>query len=58
MTNLTLQQVRDFVDLIPRKTKTIVHNAQFELPVLYCEWGEDWKDDPEWHGFLRNVREA
>ena len=58
VTNLTLQQVRDFVDLIPRRTKTIVHNAQFELPVLYGEWGEDWKDDPEWHGFLRNVRDT
>lgn len=56
--NLTREQVRDFVDMVPRHKVTVVHNAQFELPVLYNEWGEDWKDDPVYHGFLRNVRDS
>ena len=55
VTNLSLAQVRDFVNLVPREKLTIVHNAAFELPVCYMEWGADWKDDPEYHGFLRNV---
>ena len=56
--NLTLAQVRDFVDMVPREKVTVVHNAQFELPVLFNEWGADWADDPEYHGFLRNVRDT
>ncbi len=58
VTNLTLAQVRDMVDAIPREKVTWVHNNSFELPVLYNEWGQDWKDDPEYHGFLRNVRDT
>lgn len=56
--NVRREDMRDFVDMVPREMMTIVHNAQFELPVLYCTWGEDWKDDPEYHGFLRNVRDT
>ena len=56
--NLTLAQVRDFVALVPKTTRIYVHNAAFELPVLYNEWGQDWQDDPEWHGFLPNVRDT
>ena len=58
VTNLTREQVRDFVDMVPREKVTLVHNAQFELPVLYQEWGADWADDPEYHGFLRCVRDT
>ena len=53
--NLTLDQVVAFVDLIPRDKHTVVHNAAFELPVCFNTWGEMWKDDPLYHGFLRNV---
>ena len=56
--NLTREQVRDFVGLVPREKVTFVHNAQFELPVLFNEWGQDWKGDPEYHGFLRNCRDT
>ena len=56
--NLTREQVRDFVGSVPRSKLTLVHNAQFELPVLYNTWGEDWKGDPEYHGFLPNVRDT
>ena len=37
--SLTREQVRDFVDMVPREKVTLVHNAQFELPVLFNEWG-------------------
>ena len=56
--NITREQVRDFVGMVPREKITVVHNAQFELPVLFNEWGADWADDPEYHGFLRNVRDT
>lgn len=58
VTNLTIEQMRDFMDLVPRHLITYVHNASFELPVCFMEWGEDWKSDPEYHGFLRNVRDT
>lgn len=56
--NLTVAQVRDLVDAVPRHKVTWVHNGAFELPVLYNTWGQDWKDDPEYRGFLRNVRDT
>lgn len=56
--NITVAQARDMVGEIPREKVTWVHNASFELPVCYNAWGEDWKDDPEYHGFLRNVRDT
>lgn len=55
-TNLTIAQVRDFMDQIPRNKVQYIHSVAYELPVCYNAWGEDWKDDPEYHGFLRNVR--
>lgn len=57
VTNLTIEQVSDVVNAIPREKFTIVHNASFELSVCYREWGArpEWKDDPDYHGFLRNV---
>jgi len=58
VTNLTLAQVRDMVDMIPREKITWVHNNAFEMPVLYSEWGQDWIEDPDYHGFLRNVRDT
>ena len=56
--NLTIEQVRDFVGMVPRRLITYVHNASFELPVCFMEWGKDWESDPEYHGFLRNVRDT
>lgn len=56
--NLTIAQVRDIVDMIPRNKITWVHNASFELPVCYMGWGKDWAGDELYHGFLRNVRDT
>lgn len=56
--NLTIGQMRDFMDLVPREKWTVVHSAGFELPVCYNAWGKDWAKDPEYHGFLRNVRDT
>lgn len=56
--NLTVAQVRDVVDMIPRNKITWVHNASFELPVCYMAWGQDWASDDLYHGFLRNVRDT
>lgn len=58
LTNITIGQVRDFVGMVPRQKIIYVHNAAFELPVCFMEWGEDWKADPEYHGFLPNVRDT
>lgn len=58
VSNLTLEQVRDFVGMIPRERINWVHNAGFELPVLFNHWGADWSDDPLYHGFLPNVRDT
>lgn len=55
VSNVTYAQIRDFVNLIPRGKHTVVHNAAFELPVCYMAWGGGWSEDPEYHGFLRNV---
>jgi 5'-3' exonuclease len=57
-TNLTVQQVADFVDLVPRTKVMLIQNVAFELPICYMSWGELWAEDPEFHGFLRNVRDT
>lgn len=57
-TNLTIAQVAAFVDMIPRHVKTYIQNVSFELPICYMSWGELWKEDPLFHGFLRNVRDT
>ena len=51
--NLTSEQVRDAVNLIPRDKHILVQNLAFELPILYAAWGEYLKDNG-WHGFLPN----
>lgn len=57
--NLTSKQVADVIHAIPQKIPTVVHNASFELSVLYQEWGEipEWEDNG-WHGFLPNIRDT
>lgn len=52
--NVPLEKVRDAVALIPQDVPVIVHNASFELPIIYAAWGDAWKDNG-WHGFLPNV---
>lgn len=56
--NVTREQIRDLVGLLPAEKINWVHNNSFELPVLYNTWGKDWEHDPVYHGFLRNVRDT
>lgn len=56
-TNLTSEQVRAFVDLIPKTTPIVVQNAAFELTVLEREWGDALRENG-WHGFLPNVHDT
>ncbi|HEV2607948.1 MAG TPA: hypothetical protein VGT79_08195, partial [Xanthomonadaceae bacterium] len=57
-TNLSMKQIADFVDMIPRHIKTYIQNVAFELPICYMSWGEMWAADPLYRGFLRNVRDT
>lgn len=52
--NLTSTEVLEAVNHIPANAYTIVHNASFELPILYGEWGKLWVNNG-WQGFLPNV---
>jgi DNA polymerase I-like protein with 3'-5' exonuclease and polymerase domains/5'-3' exonuclease len=55
--NCTSEQVRKFAELIPDSKKIVVHNASFELTVLYQEWFEAWKNNG-WEGFLPNIEDT
>jgi 5'-3' exonuclease len=57
-TNISAEQVAAFLDMIPRSMKIMIHNVSYELPVCYNSWGQLWADDPDYHGFLRNVRDT
>jgi 5'-3' exonuclease len=52
--NLTNDQMRKAVELVPQEIPLIIQNVSFELTVTYQEWCEAWKDNG-WHGFLPNV---
>lgn len=52
--NITSEEARRMVALIPSDKLVVVHNASFELPILYKHWGAQQQDNG-WHGFLPNV---
>lgn len=52
--NVTSEQARRLVEMIPQDTHLLIQNRAFEFPVLYGEWGEAWKDNG-WAGFLPNA---
>ena len=53
--NITLDQFADMLSLVPKDKLTVAHNAAgFELPVMYNELGEIWKDNG-WRGFYPNM---
>ena len=56
--NLTLDQVREFVELVPLSKPCVVHGAQFELPILYKAWGQHWQHDETFHGYLPSVLDS
>ena len=52
--NITVDQCREMVELIPQTLHIIIQNRNFEFSVLYRTWGDKWKDNG-WHGFIPNA---
>lgn len=52
--NVTTDQVRDVVAVIPQGTPIVIQNFAFEGPILWNLWGKEWENNG-WHGFLPNV---
>lgn len=52
--NITVDQCREMVELIPQKLHTVIQNRQFEFSVLYRTWGDRWLENG-WHGFVPNA---
>lgn len=52
--NITSEQARQAVELVPVGTHLVIHNRGFELPVLRGEWGDVMRDNG-WYGFLPNT---
>lgn len=52
--NITVDQCRGMVELVPVDLHIVVHNFAFEGQVLYRTWGEKWLKNG-WHGFLPNT---
>lgn len=55
--NITSEQLRQVVALIPQEKVMLVQNAGFELSVLYQAWAAKQADNG-WYGFLPNVRDT
>jgi 5'-3' exonuclease len=55
--NITVDQCREMVELIPQSKHTIIQNRNFEFSVLYRTWGEKWKDNG-WYGFVPNALDS
>lgn len=55
--NITVDQAHALVDLIPQEKVIVVHNAAYELPVLFETWGTKAMDNG-WGGFLPNVLDS
>lgn len=52
--NITVDQCREMVELIPQSKNIIIQNRNFEFSVLYRTWGEKWMNNG-WHGFIPNA---
>lgn len=52
-TNVTSEEVRQLVAQIPRDKHSVIHNLNFELPVLHQEWSERQFENG-FYGFLPN----
>lgn len=50
--NATLEQVKRMLKALPSELPHVVHNASFELPIMYKTLNEA---NYGWHGFLPNV---
>ncbi len=52
--NITSDQCRAVVEMIPEDRHIVIHNRSFEFNVLHRAWGEAWKDNG-WGGFVPNA---
>lgn len=52
--NITVDQCREMVELIPQTLHTVIQNRQFEFSVLYRTWGDKWLENG-WHGMVPNA---
>lgn len=52
--NLATEEVLEVVRMIPDDKRKVIHNLNFELSVLFNEWGAREADNGE-HGFLTHV---
>ena len=55
--NVASEQVRKVIASIPSDLKIVVHNASFELSVLYQAWADAQKDNG-YEGFLPNIEDT
>ena len=56
--NLTLDQMREFLELVPKDRITLAQFASgFELPVLFNHFGQAWKDNG-WRGLFPNMHDT
>jgi 5'-3' exonuclease len=55
--NVTSQQFRQAVEMVPMGTDIVVHNAGCELTVLLQEWAEAWADNG-FEGMLPNMHDT
>jgi DNA polymerase I-like protein with 3'-5' exonuclease and polymerase domains/5'-3' exonuclease len=52
--NITVDQCREMVEVIPQSKHIIIQNRQFEFSVLYRTWADKWMNNG-WHGFVPNA---
>jgi len=52
--NITVDQCRAVVELIPQTKHIVIQNRNFEFSVLYRTWGDKWADNG-WSGFIPNA---
>lgn len=52
--NITSEQCRAIVEMIPEDQHIVIHNRSFEFNVLHRTWGEAWEGNG-WGGFVPNA---
>jgi DNA polymerase I-like protein with 3'-5' exonuclease and polymerase domains/5'-3' exonuclease len=52
--NITVDECRWMVELIPKSKHIIIQNRNFEFSVLYRTWGDKWQGNG-WSGFVPNA---
>ena len=52
--NISVDQCREMVEVIPKEHHIVIQNRSFEFSVLYRTWGKQWLENG-WHGFVPNA---